>query len=248
MTDTTRIDARRPLRTANLRTQLVDSLRKRLTGGEWTEGQRLPTEADLATEYGVSRATVRSALQHLETQGLTITRHGMGTFVSPYGHAIKAGLQELHSMTETILAHGMTPRMVYHDTAFRGATEDEASALGIAPGTRVLATERLVLADDVEVAFSYEVIPSDLLPSDLRTEDVEGSLFAFLDDSGSAPRTAVAEVHAASGADIGWGEREPHAVYLYLRQVHYDQNAKPVVLARTYFHEGRFQFSILRVR
>src|SRR5690625_7278138 len=38
-------------------------------------------------------------LQQLATQGLTITRHGIGTFVSPYGNAIETGLQELRSMT-----------------------------------------------------------------------------------------------------------------------------------------------------
>src|SRR5690625_4293101 len=66
----------RALRTANLRVQLAESLRERLQMGEWHEGDQLPTEAELASEYGVSRSTVRSALQQLETLGLTITRHG----------------------------------------------------------------------------------------------------------------------------------------------------------------------------
>lgn len=243
-----RADTRRPLRTSNLRTQLVDDLRSRLMAGEWAEGEQLPTESELASDYGVSRSTVRSALQQLETQGLTITRHGMGTFVSPYGHAIKAGLQELHSMTDTIRAHGKTPGVEYHDATFRGATEDEAAALAVSPGTRVLATERLVLADDEAVAFSYEAMPGDLLPKSLRADQVSGSLFSLLDTAGVPPRTAVAEVHAATGPEIGWGDRDPDMVYVHLRQVHYDANARPVMFARTYFHEGRFQFSILRVR
>lgn len=238
----------RALRTANLRLQLSEDLRERLRAGEWAIGEQLPTEAALAAEYGVSRSTVRAALQQLESQGLTITRHGMGTFVSPYGNAITAGLQELQSMSDTIRAHGKEPGMEYHRVEFRGASADEAEPLGVPEGTRVLATERAVLADGEVVAFSYEVIPADVLPADLRAEDVDGSLFALLDEVGALPRTAVAEIHAATGPEIGWGERDPGTVYVYLRQVHHDTSARPVVFSRTYFHEGRFQFSVLRVR
>lgn len=238
----------RNLRTAKLRTQVVENLRQRLKDHEWVEGQKLPTEAELAAEYGVSRSTIRSALDRLESQGLTITRHGRGTFVSPFGSAITAGLQELQSMTDTIRAHGMDPHIEFHDVRFREATEDEAKALGLDAGARVLATERLIKADDVQVAFSYEAIPASLLPTGLDTESLTGSLFAMFDDAGIAPSTAVAEIHAASGAEIGWGERKEGQVYVYLRQIHYEADASPVMYSRTYFLEGRFQFSILRVR
>lgn len=238
----------RALRTTNLRVQLAESLRERLNQGEWHEGDQLPTEAELSAEYGVSRSTVRSALQQLETLGLTITRHGMGTFVSPYGRAIKSGLQELRSMTDTIKAHGMKPAMDYHLVEFRGADDDEAQALAIEPGTRVLATQRAVLADDTVVAYSYETIPANFLPQGLEETEVKGSLFALMDKAGVVPSTAVAEIGAVSGPDIGWGDRDPGMVYVDLRQIHYDSSAKAVALSRTYFHQGRFEFSVLRVR
>lgn len=238
----------RSLRSAKLGTQVVESLRDRIRDHEWGEGEKLPTEAQLAAEYDVSRYTVRTALNRLETQGMTITRHGLGTFVSPLGNSITAGLQELRSMMDTIRAHGMEPEMRYHDASIRPATGDEAAALDVAEGTRVLSTERLALADGVEVAYSYEVIPMDLLPGGLRAEDVTGSLFALLDASGAAPHSAVAEIHAASGPDIGWGERSSDQVYVELRQIHYTEQARVAISSRTYFPEGRFQFSILRVR
>lgn len=238
----------RSLRSAKLGTQLVESLRDRIRDGEWGEGDRLPTEAQLAEEYSVSRYTVRTALNRLETQGMTITRHGLGTFVSPLGSSITAGLQELRSMMDTIRAHGMEPEMRYHDARFRPATEEEADALGVPSETRVLSTERLVLADGATVAYSYEVIPADLVPPDLQAEDVSGSLFALLDGVGSGPHSAVAEIHAASGPEIGWGERAHEQVYVLLRQVHYTDDARIAIFSQTYFPEGRFQFSILRVR
>ncbi len=238
----------RSLRTAKLGTRLVESLRDRIRDGEWAEGDRLPTEAQLAEEYSVSRYTVRTALNRLETQGMTITRHGLGTFVSPLGSSITAGLQELRSMMDTIRAHGMEPEMQYRDVRFRSTTDEEADALGVPADTQVLSTERLVLADGATVAYSYEVIPAELLPADLRAEDVSGSLFALLDEVGSGPHSAIAEIHAASGPEIGWGERPHEQVYVLLQQVHYTEHGRVVVFSRTYFPEGRFQFSILRVR
>lgn len=232
----------------HLHVRLANSLRERLRDGEWGPGDQLPTEAELSTDYGVSRSTVRAALQQLENQGFTVTRHGLGTFVTPFGRAIKAGLQELQSMTDTIAAHGMRPSMQYRSAVFRDASAEECQALGRESPCRVLATERAVRADDLLVAFSYEAILADLVPANLDPASVTGSLFALLEASGSVPRTAVAEVHATRGKHIGWGERPNGATYLLLQQVHYDAQATPMLVSKTFFIEGRFQFSILRVR
>jgi len=232
----------------HLHVRLANSLRERLRDGEWGPGDQLPTEAELSAEYGVSRSTVRAGLQQLENQGLTATRHGIGTFVTPFGRAIKAGLQELRSMTDTIAAHGMTPSMDYRSAAFRDASAEELEAFGRESPCRVLGTERAVSADGVLVAFSYEAILAERLPANLDPASVKGSLFALLESSGSVARTAVAEVHAARGKHIGWGERPNTATYLLLQQVHYDAQAAPIIFSKTYFIEGRFQFSILRVR
>ena len=151
-------------------------------------------------------------------------------------------------MTETILAHGMEPRIDFRSADFREATDEERTALERGAPCRVLATTRAVHADDVLVAFSYEAIPTDLLPADLDPTALRGSLFALLESSGAVPRTAVAGVHATRGRDIGWGERPRGATYLLLQQVHYDAQAVPLLCSKTYFVEGRFQFSILRVR
>lgn len=231
-----------------LHARLADSLRGRLRDGEWGPGDQLPTEAELSAEYGVSRSTVRAALQQLENHGLTVTRHGIGTFATPFGRAITAGLQELRSMTDTIAAHGMRPRMDYRTAVLRDATAEELAAFGRGAPCRVLGTERAVYADDVLVAFSYEATLADRLPADLDPGDLRGSLFALLESVGTVARTAVGEVHAARGKHIGWGDRPSNATYLLLQQVHYDAQAVPIIFSKTYFIEGRFQFSILRVR
>lgn len=231
-----------------LHIQLADSLRERLRQGEWKAGERLPTEAQLTAEYRVSRSTVRAALQLLETQGRTKTRHGIGTFVTPFGREIKTGLQELQSMSETIRAHGLEPEMDYHSAVVRPATAEEAADLQCAVGDQVFATERAVLADGDVVAFSYDAIPRSVLPNGLDPTTVTGSLFRLLESHNILATTAVAEIHATRGRFIGWGERPRGAAYLLLDQVHYTSDGNPVLASKTYFLEGRFQFSVLRIR
>lgn len=234
--------------TEHLPARVAADLRARLRAGEWIENEQLPTEAELITEYGVSRSTVRAALQRLQRAGLTVTRHGVGTFVTHIGGSIQAGLQELQSMSDTIRAHGREPRMVYREVVIREATEEERTALDRPAPCPVLATTRAVYADDELVAFSYEAMPVDLFPGGLDPARVQGSLFAVLDTVGVQSRTAIAEVHAVRGDHIGWGDRPPDANYLLLSQRHFDAAGLPIIVSNTYFIEGRFQFSIVRVR
>jgi len=62
---------------------LLDSLTRDLRADRWREGERLPTERDLGTTYGVARNTVRRALDALEQQGLILRHVGRGTFRAP---------------------------------------------------------------------------------------------------------------------------------------------------------------------
>ncbi|NLN28126.1 MAG: GntR family transcriptional regulator, partial [Firmicutes bacterium] len=69
-------------------------LLERLGRGEWATGDRLPTEAQLAAEYGVSRTTIRNALKALVSEGYVVQRQGAGTFVAEGRRAVAGG--EVH--------------------------------------------------------------------------------------------------------------------------------------------------------
>jgi len=66
---------------------LVDSLSERIRDGRLAAGDKLPTEAAIMEEFGVSRTVVREALSKLQAAGLVATRHGIGTFVTGQGDA-----------------------------------------------------------------------------------------------------------------------------------------------------------------
>ncbi len=229
--------------------RLADELRRRILLGSWPRGSRLPSEMELAAAYHVSRITVRTALKALESQGLVEIRHGSGTYIADFGERIRAGLQELRSMTETIRELGREPGTEWRCLERRPATADEARRLDVRPGTGVLAMERAVLADGEVVAYSYDTIRLDGLPADFIDRLGQGSTFAAFELLGVTPVRAFATLHAVQSDDVGWGARRPpNGLYLLLDQVHYTAGSQPLMYSRTYFVEGRFEFVILRTR
>ncbi|HEY3334350.1 MAG TPA: GntR family transcriptional regulator [Candidatus Limnocylindrales bacterium] len=226
---------------------LAGDLRSRVLRGEWRRGARLPSETELAASYQVSRVTVRTALKSLEAQGLVDIRHGAGTFVADFGEAIRAGLQELGSISATIRELGHEPGMEWRTNETRQATADEAEKLDIAPGSEVLSLERAVLSDGDVVAFSYDVLRLDILPAGTAGEVGNGSVFELFERVGLRPKRAFARLHAVQSATVGWGSGRPaNGLYLLLDQVHFTPGSQPLMYSRTYFVEGRFEFVIIR--
>ena len=229
--------------------ELAEKMRSRIVQGEFEPGSRLPSETAISESYGVSRVTVRTALKLLESQGLVNVRHGSGTYVADFGGLVRTGLQELRSITETIREMGFTPRMERHRMEQRPATPDEAAKLSIEPDTEVISLERAILGDDIVMAYSYDVLPSKLIPPAHVGELGVGSMFGVLDQLDLTPVRALAELHAVSSKDVAWGPNRPKGgLFLLLDQVHQDRRGLAVAYSKTYFVEGRFQFTILRTR
>jgi GntR family transcriptional regulator, transcriptional repressor for pyruvate dehydrogenase complex len=74
-------------RPRNLALGLVEAMTARIREGKMRSGDKLPTEAAIMGEFGVSRTVVREALSKLQAGGLVETRHGVGTFVVGTGEA-----------------------------------------------------------------------------------------------------------------------------------------------------------------
>lgn len=70
---------------------------------------RLPSEAALVTRYGVSRITIRLALDHLARRGLVVRRQGRGTFVAPERNAVTS--EPIHGLADILAAQGVEPEL-----------------------------------------------------------------------------------------------------------------------------------------
>jgi GntR family transcriptional regulator len=227
--------------------QVRDHLRKRILKHEWDAGAKIPGEFDLAAQYKVARVTIRTALRSLETQGLIDIRHGSGAYIADFGDSVRAGLQELRSITQTIREMGHKAGMLTRLSEVRNPNSREANDLQIGGDTEVLHIERAITADDEVVAFSYDTFNIAEIPKSVIKKISTGSVFAALESIQKHPVRARAELHAISSKEIGWGRDKPkNELYLQLHQVHYLRDGKPIFTGDTYFVEGKFQFIIHR--
>ncbi|RGY96184.1 GntR family transcriptional regulator [Clostridium sp. AM58-1XD] len=210
---------------------------------------KLPSEQDLAAQLGVSRNTVREALKALENEGLVISRHGIGTFVTRYNgnQNIRYNISALDSTTKIISEHGYRhgTKSVYFDV--RMASEDISKKLGSDTPVKILYVERVRTADDIPIVFVEDYIPY----ADGMLEEFSGqgdpSLFQFINRY--APVSfANCSIHAVL-SDARLMEKlsltEPKALLL-LQQIHYASKGSPVLYSDSYFITEKLEFNLIR--
>ncbi|RMF52818.1 MAG: GntR family transcriptional regulator, partial [Bacteroidetes bacterium] len=137
--------------------QVSDWLREQIEQGVFGVDARLPSENQLGERFGVSRITVRRALQTLENEGLIYRRQGLGSFVRD--HRVRQGLVRLTDFVEDMMQAGLTPasRVLFHGP--EPAPPEAAAALEVEPGTTVVRLDRLRLGDGVPLAFDRTWLP-----------------------------------------------------------------------------------------
>ncbi len=153
-----------------LHEQLVNQLRDRIKT-QMAPHERVPAERMLATEYNVSRNTVRAALAKLEMMGLIYRQRGRGTFVAnPLVEP--TNLADTYSFTEQMEEQGRRPysRVLY--LQHFPATKYIAEQLNIPLGTPTYKLKRLRCADGVPLMVERTFLPADRFPK-LTTTDVE---------------------------------------------------------------------------
>jgi DNA-binding FadR family transcriptional regulator len=107
--------------------QVHEQLVNQLLRGAWKPGARLPSENGLALMFGVSRVTVRQALQKMVAQGLVETRQGDGTFVRNYASAL--------SMNKVVPAAVLSENSLMDALEFRRIIEAPTAALAVKKAT-----------------------------------------------------------------------------------------------------------------
>lgn len=146
-------------RPAPLYARIEAALRARLAAGEWAPGAALPTEPQLAAEYGISQGTLRRALAALEAQRVIERRQGAGTYVA---EATSARALFHFFRVERPDGARPVPKSLAHRLETRPARPAEAEALALPRRARVIAMERLRLVEGRPVVLEAIVLPARL--------------------------------------------------------------------------------------
>jgi GntR family transcriptional regulator len=205
--------------------QIAENLKRAIEEGTLKPGERLDNELDLAERLGVSRPTVRQAVQRLVEQGFVVRRRGLGTVV--------VAPRILRSVALTSLYDDLSATHRYPATTVLAAREvdaddDVAAALSLPSGTAVLYLERLRLADGTPLAIMHNFLPAGLLKG--RPEDAleKSGLYELL-------RSQGIQLHAGEQV-IGARRATAHEANV----LQAPRNATVLTMARTTFdHEGK---------
>jgi len=158
--------------------QLEEAVQERIESGVWAPGSTLPSERDLCEEFGLSRATTRTALSRLERAGLVRRIPRKGTIVLEKKASLKA--LTLQGFTAQVLDAGSAPtsKLLQFETIV--ASAGIADQLGIGPDQLVFSFERLRRVDGVPVGLHRSYVPVHLAPA-LGEDDLNSdSLYTIL--------------------------------------------------------------------
>jgi GntR family transcriptional regulator len=150
--------------------RIYTELRDRITGGQWPAGSSLPSQRELADDFGVSMMTLRQALQLLADEGLIGARHGLGTYVTPrFAH----DLGHLRSFAADLTAQGAAVTTRLLDAAAVTPPDEVGARLGDPPEVLRLRRLRLVGGRPVILQVSYlpAPLPGGADPGDLIGPD-----------------------------------------------------------------------------
>lgn len=211
--------------------QVNDILRKRIHDRVYPPGSRLPAESDIAQELGVSRATVRTVLAKLATDGLILRKQGDGTYVNARIRDIDTRWGSMWDFERLISANGFKPTIQAVSNEQRLSTKEEQELLGLDENDQVLGLTRLFLADERPAIWVHNTIPTKLLSGELG--DVAGSLSlqqilqTYCAQSIAYAMTRV-EAYVADETIAAYFHCPPGKLLLRLVESFYNRNNEPL--------------------
>jgi len=230
--------------------QIKDDLLSKIKDGTYPEGQTIPSELELAEMYGVSRPTIRQALQILVSDGYLEKRRRRGTVVTK-PKVSQSFTMSISSFEDAMRLAGRLPKTKVLVFKRERANAEVEKRLELTRGQDVFKLVRLRYADDLPNVFVESYIPCTLYPGLDSFDFNESSLYAAMDTCGNPVMTARRrlEVIKADGAAAALLDVEAGDPLLLFHTVARDANGTAVEYSvATYRGESNsFELNVSRV-
>ena len=222
--------------------QVAQQLERAIEDGRMPPGTRLDNEIQLAEQLGMSRPTLRRAMQHLVDKGLVVRRRGIGTrVVQP---KVRRSL-ELSSLYDDLAAGGRRPATRVLGNEVGPAPAVVAEALGLPEGAPVITLVRLRSAADLPIAKLVNHLPATV--PGLSTEALERhGLYELLRAAGVQLHAATQTIGArrASTAEADLLGEGRGAALLTMQRVTYDDHGRAIEFGSHVYAATRYSFEL----
>lgn len=182
--------------------QIYDQLHAQIESGRFRPGDQIPTESELSETYGVSRITVKQAIQLLVNEGRLERIQGRGTFVSQ--PKIDRRLDSMISFRDEMLQRGMRPSSRLLELKVVPVSPKVAKSLRLQSGKEVIKIQRLRFADGDVMGIQTAYLPYDLCPELLKEADAleSGSLYEILNRKFDLRPARAEEAYSIARLDV----------------------------------------------
>lgn len=226
--------------------QVAQELQRLIESGTIRAGRRLTNEIAMARSLGVSRPTMRQAIQYLVERGLLVRRQGIGTQV--VRNHVRRSL-DLTSLHDDLHQAGRNPTT---GVLFAGpveADESVAEALGVSVGAEVFQLRRLRMADNEPIALLVNYLPPGLLDVEPAAFETTG-LYDLLRQAGIQIRVADQTIGAtrAERSQASLLDERTGAALLTMRRVAYDDLGGVVEYGTHLYRSSRYSFALTLVQ
>ncbi len=225
--------------------QMAQIIEKAIREGDLPPGSRLENEVALGQRLGLSRPTVRRAIQEVVAKGLLVRRRGIGTQVVQ--GQVTRGL-ELTSLYDDLVQSGQHPSTDVLSMETVAAAAPVAERLGLDEGAPVIHLRRVRRADGVPVAILENWLPGDV--AELSSDDIqEHGLYQMLRSRGVTMRVAQQRIGARKAtseeADILGLERG--GAVLTMERTAFDASGRAVEWGRHCYQPDVYAFEVTLV-
>ncbi|WP_367126365.1 GntR family transcriptional regulator [Streptomyces phytohabitans] len=220
--------------------QLSQQLEAAISRGDLAPGGLLGNEIELAARLGLSRPTVRQAIQALVDKGLLVRRRGIGTQVV---HSRIRRPLELSSLYDDLEAAGQQPATRVLRVENQEVDAEAAAALGLAEGTEVRVLERLRMTRGEPIAYLRNHLPVDVVKTEADELERTG-LYRLMRGAGITLHSARQSVgaRAASAAEAELLEERRGAPLLTMQRTTFDDTGRVVEYGSHLYRASRYSF------
>lgn len=219
--------------------QLKEIFHDKIESEELTEGDMIPSENELQKIYGVSRATVRKAIELLVYDGLMDKKKGKGTFVKR--RKIEEQLPVLKSFTEEMIGIDAGKQVI--SVKYTKPSPAIMARLSLSAGENVFSLKRLMLVDGKPLGILHSYIPAKFKLS--LDEDYSKSLYRILEKNGIRLKEADQTIEASMSNKEQtrlMGQKISFAT-LVIRRLAYSVNGEVVEYVKGVYHGDRYRYT-----
>jgi GntR family transcriptional regulator len=239
--------------------RIVDDLRAAIATGQRAPGERLPSEHELASEYGASRPTVRRAIAVLKAEGLVVSEQGRGMFVrsTPHVRLLLSGANYrkhrdagLPGFNAQVREQGQVPEQRLLDVITIAASADVAQRLNLAEDEQVVVRKRLFMINAQPVSFCDSYYPATMVTGTTiaKRQKIRGGVNSLIEDPDGPIRRRIARsvdellARMPSQDELDGLQLTAGVPVVVIVRTVYDVNGDPIEVQHTIAAADRHQF------